>query len=145
MLPLPSRVPNLLLAFGVLLVGLLAPSRALAWAPMCDLTASTVIAPMVAPPVESGEIKAGDLSSCPLVVDDDGTHPSLFSASSEDGNVPQPPNQDSTQAHALRYPLTTPFVVSIARGALVRVLPSGEYWGGPRAGFTRELERPPCS
>lgn len=112
---------------------------------MCDLTASTVIAPMVAPPVESGEILAGDLSSCPLVVDDDGTHPSLFSANSDDGHRPQPPNQDSTQAHALRYPLTAPFIVSIARGSLVIVLPSGDYLGGPRNGFTRELERPPCA
>jgi hypothetical protein len=144
MLPLSSRVPCLLLAFGVLLVGLLAPSRALAWAPMCDLTASTVIAPMVAPPVESGEIRAGDFSSCPLVVDDDGAHPSLFSANTEDGNLPQPPNQDSTQAHALRYSLSTTFAVSIARGSLVLVLPSGDYLGEPRAGFTRELERPPC-
>ncbi len=141
MLPLPSRVPCLLLAFGVLLVGLLAPQRAYAWAPMCDLTASTVIAPMVAPPVESGEI-----APCPLGLDgDDGARPALYSATAEDGRLPQPPNQDSAQPDAPRYPLSVPFALSIARGSLVLVLPPEDDFGKPRAGFTRELERPPCS
>lgn len=141
-----ARLPTLLLAFGVLLVGMLVPNRAWAWAPMCDLTASTAIAPMVAPPVESGEIKASDLGACPLTADgDQDVRPSLHAVSLEDGQVPQPPSQDSAAPQVPRYPLTTPFGVSIAAASLSAVLPRGYVRGEPRVGFTRLLERPPCA
>ena len=142
---LVPRLPTLLLAFGALVVGLLAPQRAWAWAPMCDLTASTAIAPMVAPPVESGEIRASELGACPLAVDGEDVRPSLHPASFEDGQVPQPPNQDSAPPDAPRYPLTTPFGWSIAAASLSAVLPRGQVRGEARVGFTRLLERPPCA
>lgn len=138
---LSPRLPTLVLAFGALLVGLLAPSRAWAWAPMCDLTASTAIAPMVAPPVESGEI-----SPCPFAVDgDQGVRPSLQAANLEDGQAPQPPSQDSAAPHMPRYPLAAPFGLSIAAAALAVLLPRGVVRGEPRVGFARLLERPPCA
>lgn len=141
-----SRLPALLLALGALVVGLFVPKQAWAWAPMCDLTASTAIAPMVAPPVESGEIKASDLGACPLTADgDQDVRPSLHAASFEDGQVPQPPSQDSAAPDVPRYPMTTPFGLSIAAASLSAMLPRGYVRGEPRVGFTRLLERPPCA
>ncbi len=143
MFSLSSRLPSTILAFGVLLCGLLAPGRAWAWAPMCDSTASTAIAPMVAPPVESGEIGG----PCPFTLDgEDDVAPGLHSALSDEGHGPRPPGEEWTSHDSGRFPPTAgpPFDVATSRG-LVSILPPVQVAGGPRVGFTRTIERPPCA
>lgn len=135
---LSSRLPSMVVTIGVMLCGWLMPTRAWAWAPMCDTTASTTIAPMVAPPVESGEIHPCAPS---LERQDDGRQARVY-----EGQVPQPPGEESTGHDSTRFPFQV--------GAPVEVVPSCGHptllaataiVGGPSPGFTRAIERPPCT
>lgn len=122
--------------------GLLTPKWAWAWAPMCDLSASTAIAPMVAPPVDGGEI-----NPCPPGFDiDDDVRPALHKAELKEGRSPQPPSEELSGHELLRCSLVRGFELQLSRGAkLLQVLPFSAEPGGPRVGFTRLVERPPCA
>lgn len=139
---LSFRLPAVMLALGVLLCGLLAPERAWAWAPMCDPTASTAIAPMVAPPVESGEI-----GPCPFTLDtSEDAAPALHPALFDDGRAPRPPSEDGTSHDSPRFTSTTGTALQVATSlGLEIVLPPCQVAGGARVGFARSIERPPCA
>lgn len=137
----PLRLPSMVFVLGVLLCGWLTPKQAWAWAPMCDLTASTAIAPMVAPPVDSGEI-------APCFLDfegDEDARAAFHGPAWEDGQAPRQPAEDSSTPGLQRFPLAGGATPKVApnRGLSV-VLPPFTLGGGPRAGFVRSIERPPC-
>ena len=120
----------------------LAPRQAWAassssWAPMCDLSAATVIAPMVAPPIEAGEI-----STCPDAPWlDDLNGPSLLAG------LPAPTEPEPGLHFELPVPRVLPntdLVVPGARGPGTLLL-WPEVHAGPRHAFARLLERPPCA
>ncbi len=98
---------------------------------------------MVAPPVESGEIGG----PCPFALDsDEDVAPALHSAVSDEGHGPRPPGEEWTSHDSGRFPSTSGVGIDIApsRG-LVSILPPVDVAGGPRVGFTRSIERPPCA
>lgn len=138
----PLRLPSMVFVLGVFLCGGFTPTQAWAWAPMCDLTASTAIAPMVAPPVDSGEI-------APCFLDfenDEDAHAAFYGPTWEEGQVPRQPAEDSSSHHLQRFPLVGVATPKVAPNlGLSLVLPPFTLDGGPRAGFVRSIERPPCA
>lgn len=132
----------MVIAVGVLLCGWLMPNRAWAWAPMCDDTASTAIAPMVAPPVESGEIHP----CAPALERHDAGRPALHPARVDDGQSPTPPNEETTSHDSPRFPAHSAEVIQVPPGSgSLTWLTSPALDGGPSPGFTRAIERPPCA
>lgn len=113
------------------------PAFAATWAPMCDLSASSVIAPLVAPPVDSGEITV-----CPNgSVLEDFEQALLLQGGGPVGE-PQP---------GLHWDLPEPRVlpdlsfVGPRFAALGELLAWPDVGVGPAAAFGRSLDRPPCA
>jgi hypothetical protein len=97
---------------------------------------------MVAPPVDAGEI-----TPCFLDFEgDEDTHAAFYGPTWEEGQAPRQPSEDASSPSLQRFPLLGVTMPKVApnRG-LSRVLPPFTLDGGPRAGFARAIERPPCS
>lgn len=106
------------------------------WAPMCDLDAATVVAPLIAPPVDSGEITV-----CP-----DGTVLEDFDQMSIlQGGTPggEPEPGLGLDAPAPRVLPVTAFITPGFKG-LGELLQWPGVRLGPAAAFGRVPERPPC-
>lgn len=107
------------------------------WAPMCDLDAATVVAPLVAPPVEAGEITV-----CP-----DGTvledfDQMLLLQGSAPGGEPEPVVELDAPAPRV---LPAPAVVALGFDGVGELLVWPCVRVGPAAAFGRLPDRPPCA
>jgi hypothetical protein len=108
-----------------------------AWAPMCDLSAATVVAPLVAPPVDGGEITV-----CPDGSVREDFEQMLLRQGGEPGGEPdpgihlEPPPARVLPATAFRTPY-------FARASVLLAWP--ELHVGPTSAFARLPDRPPCA
>lgn len=112
------------------------PAFAATWAPMCDLSASSVVAPLVAPPVDSGEITV-----CPegSVLQD--FERSWLLQGGDPVGEPQPGlHWDSPEPRVLPD-LSLEGPSFVAPGDLLQW---PDVRVGPAVAFERLLDRPPC-
>jgi hypothetical protein len=106
------------------------------WAPMCDLDAATVVAPLIAPPVEAGEI-----TRCPDgTVLEDFDQMSILQGSGPEGEPEPGLGLDAPSPRVL--PVTSCITPSFK--GLGELLEWPGVRLGPAAAFGSVPERPPC-
>lgn len=115
------------------------------WAPMCDLDASSVVAPLIAPPVDSGEIKSGEINSGDMTVCPAGL---LFDFAQM--RVLQGGDPAGGPESAAGFVAPSPRVLPVNACDVPRFAAVGFLLGwphtqaGPRSAFERAPDRPPC-
>jgi hypothetical protein len=106
------------------------------WAPMCDLSAASVVAPLIAPPVEGGEITCPDGSML-----EDFSHALLHQGGGPAGD-PEPGSHSNA---------VSPRMLPANVFTVTTVVVTGELldWPavslGPAVAFDLGPDRPPCS